>query len=288
MSLINKEKLLLDFIKEKFALPNFYFVDIGVSGGFHDIWRSFGENLVALGVDVLENEINRLIKQETLGNVMYISAFCGSGNKQEQHKNVESNYPLHKTLAYLTTSLFSLNKIKISRDEYLRIRNQIISGNLYKIPKEANFSNVPQPEQDPFVSFYVKRFNNHNSSIQKSANIQTVDNLVKKVKKFNRIDLLKIDVDGPDFDILLALESRLEDLKVLGFKLEVNFNGSSDPYDHTFHNMDRLMRKNGFDLYDLSLRRYTKSALPGIFEYNFFGQTVTGAQAQGDALYFKN
>jgi len=109
-----------------------------------------------------------------------------------------------------------------------------------------------------------------------------------KANNFPYVDFIKIDVDGPDFDILLALESSLEKLQVLGFKLEVNFNGSSDPYDHTFHNMDRLMRKNGFELYDLSLRRYTKNALPGPFEGNFFGQTVNGALAQGDAVYFLN
>lgn len=105
---------------------------------------------------------------------------------------------------------------------------------------------------------------------------------------FGYVDFIKIDVDGPDFDILQALEPSLGRLQVLGLKLEVNFNGSSDPHDHTFHNMDRLMRKNGFDLYGLELRRYTKNALPGRFEGDFFGQTIKGALAQGDALYFLN
>ena len=105
---------------------------------------------------------------------------------------------------------------------------------------------------------------------------------------FGYVDFIKIDVDGPDFDILQALEPSLGRLQVLGLKLEVNFNGSSNPHDHTFHNMDRLMRKNGFDLYGLELRKYTKNALPGRFEGDFFGQTIKGALAQGDALYFLN
>jgi hypothetical protein len=109
-----------------------------------------------------------------------------------------------------------------------------------------------------------------------------------KSQGFSYVDFIKIDVDGPDFDLLQALEPHLERLQVLGCKLEVNFNGTADPHDHTFHNMDRLMRKNGFELYDLELRRYTKKALPGKFEGNFFGQTQGGALAQGDALYFKN
>lgn len=106
--------------------------------------------------------------------------------------------------------------------------------------------------------------------------------------KYAHVDFIKIDVDGPDFDILMALESSLAQLQVLAFKLEVNFNGTTNPSDHTFHNMDRLMRKNGFELYDLSVRRYTKNALPGRFEGDFFGQTITGAVTQGDAVYFLN
>lgn len=115
-------------------------------------------------------------------------------------------------------------------------------------------------------------------------------NLEKTLQEagFGYVDFIKIDVDGPDFDILQALEPSLGRLQVLGLKLEVNFNGSSDPHDHTFHNMDRLMRKNGFDLYGLELRKYTKNALPGRFEGDFFGQTIKGALAQGDALYFLN
>jgi len=109
-----------------------------------------------------------------------------------------------------------------------------------------------------------------------------------KSQGFSYVDFIKIDVDGPDFDLLQALEPHLERLQVLGFKMEVNFNGTTDPHDHTFHNMDRLMRKNGFELYDLELRRYTKKALPGRFVWNFFGQTQNGALAQGDALYFKS
>jgi hypothetical protein len=51
--------------------------------------------------------------------------------------------------------------------------------------------------------------------------------------------------------------------------------------------MDRMMRRCGYELMDLELRRYTKKTLPGKFLYNFFGQTETGALAQGDAIYIK-
>lgn len=105
--------------------------------------------------------------------------------------------------------------------------------------------------------------------------------------EFSWVDFVKIDVDGPDFDVLQSLEQDLKRLEILGFKLEVNLTGTDNPHDHTFHNMDRLMKKNGFELLDLDLRRYTKKALPGKFLFNFFGQTENGALAQGDALYIK-
>jgi hypothetical protein len=46
----------------------------------------------------------------------------------------------------------------------------------------------------------------------------------------------------------------LEDAKVLGVGIEVNFFGSEDPQVHTFHNVDRLMKQNGFELFCLSTR----------------------------------
>jgi len=110
--------------------------------------------------------------------------------------------------------------------------------------------------------------------------------LLKK-EGFQWLDFIKIDIDGPDFDALLSLEGALPDLHVLGFQHEVNFNGSTHPHDHTFHNTDRFMRKFGFELYDLDVRRYSKAKFPAKFLYSFFGQTESGALAQGDALYFR-
>jgi hypothetical protein len=108
-----------------------------------------------------------------------------------------------------------------------------------------------------------------------------------KTHKFKYVDFVKIDIDGPDFDVLQDLEKHFESLEILGFKMEVNFTGTNNPHDHSFHNMDRMMRSHKFELMDLELRRYTHKTLPGKFLFNFFGQTETGALAQGDAIYIK-
>jgi hypothetical protein len=72
------------------------------------------------------------------------------------------------------------------------------------------------------------------------------------------IDLIKIDVDGPNFDILQTLADSLIRLNVLAVGVEVNFFGSDDGAGHTFHNTDRFMRELGFALAHLAMRPYSK------------------------------
>ena len=67
--------------------------------------------------------------------------------------------------------------------------------------------------------------------------------------------------------------------------LEVNFYGTNCETDHTFSNTDKIMREKGFDLFDLSMRRYCVSDLPSKFVYNMAAQTNYGRIYQGDALY---
>lgn len=102
------------------------------------------------------------------------------------------------------------------------------------------------------------------------------------------IDFIKIDIDGGDFDLLQSIETLLSESNVLGLRLEVNFYGSDNPGDHTFHNTDRFMRKNGYELVDLSFNRYSLAALPSRYVWDFPGQSVTGRPFQGDAIYVRD
>jgi hypothetical protein len=70
--------------------------------------------------------------------------------------------------------------------------------------------------------------------------------------------------------------------------LEVNFFGSDEPDHNTFHNTDRLMRKMGFELFDLSVRSYSSNALPWPYAIGIPAQTVNGRPIQGDALYVRD
>ena len=102
------------------------------------------------------------------------------------------------------------------------------------------------------------------------------------------VDFIKIDVDGPDFLILGSLVQTLEDVKVLGVGIEVNFFGSEDPQVHTFHNVDRLMKQNGFELFCLSTRPYSVAALPAPYQLTLPAKTAWGRIYQGDAIYFRD
>jgi hypothetical protein len=101
------------------------------------------------------------------------------------------------------------------------------------------------------------------------------------------VDFLKIDVDGKDFDLLNSFDEALADLSVLGVGIEVNFCGSDRGTDNTFHNIDRFLKARGFELFALSTRRYSMSALPSRF-LGRAGPTEHGRVWQGDAMYARD
>jgi len=102
-----------------------------------------------------------------------------------------------------------------------------------------------------------------------------------------KLDFLKIDIDGKDFDVLNSFEHALAELSVLGVGVEVNFCGSDSETDNTFHNMDRFLKARGFELLALSTRRYSVRALPSRF-LGGAGPTENGRVLQGDALYARD
>jgi FkbM family methyltransferase len=117
---------------------------------------------------------------------------------------------------------------------------------------------------------------------------QVIIPLFLRERGVDDVDFIKIDVDGADFLILRTLVQTLEDTKVLGVGIEVNFFGSEDPEVHTFHNVDRLMKQNGFELFMLSTRPYSVAALPAPYRLTQPAQSAWGRIFQGDAIYFRD
>jgi hypothetical protein len=102
------------------------------------------------------------------------------------------------------------------------------------------------------------------------------------------VDFIKLDVDGPDFGILQTLDGALDALWVLGVGVEVNFIGAGGPDENSFHNMDGWLRRQGFDLFDLSMRRYSMAAMPGRTRLDYPAETEFGRPFQGDAVYLRD
>jgi hypothetical protein len=70
--------------------------------------------------------------------------------------------------------------------------------------------------------------------------------------------------------------------------LEVNWFGSASPTEHTFHNTDRFLREQGYALFGITVRTYSRTDLPAPFLYEFYAQTRSGQPYQGDAIYVRD
>ena len=237
-----------------FAADPFTLVDVGSSGGISPFWRVFEPSLVALGIDPVVPECERLNAQETNPNVRYRPMFLGLPDdhpfvRKRGDKEFWGGNPWNR---------FSS-----------RLAGDILKANAKKEDKLSVLNDWQTLEPA--------------SPIKKLG----VDDLVQE-EKLSGLDFIKVDVDGNDLDVIISAENCTRTSPVLGYTLEVNFFGSTSETDHTFHNTDRLMRQWGFDLFDLSLRRYSAAALPAPFEYDGPGQTLFGRPYQGDAVYLRD
>ena len=76
--------------------------------------------------------------------------------------------------------------------------------------------------------------------------------------------------------------------KFLGFFVECQFHGVSHPHSNLFANIDRLLREQGFSLFDLEACRYTRGQLPGHFVMSLPSPTLEGQVPAADALYLRD
>ncbi|MGH9558790.1 MAG: FkbM family methyltransferase [Bryobacteraceae bacterium] len=234
----------------------FTLIDIGCSGGIGPGWRMFGGKLRAFGFEPSLEECARLARAEQNPAVQYIPRFVG----------LRADHPFARKKASSPHSGRNPWK-RLSVCRTLHIRNKEIET--MPVDEKMRLNEWRQtPLADPSQPVYLPEF--------------FAENWV------NDIDFIKLDVDGPDFEILHSLETVLADARVLGLDMEVNFNGTSAETDHTFHNTDRFMRSHGFDLFNLTVRRYSAAALPSRYVLDAPAQSELGRLLQGDALYVRD
>jgi len=114
-----------------------------------------------------------------------------------------------------------------------------------------------------------------------------VDEIVRG-EQLTTVDFLKVDVDGPDLDVLESARDVLADAQVMGVGMEVNWFGSPNPTEHTFHNTDLFLRHQGYSLFGVTVRPYSRVDLPAPFLIRMYAQTEFGQPYQGDAIYVRD
>ena len=273
----------------------FVLVDVGCSGGIAAPWSVFGDSLQALAFDPMVAEIERLSRAETRPGVRYRAAFIGAPDdhpvRQPQPGAPFASRDPSARLAWSRSS---------------RLRDTSVAG-LPPVAFAADFAVPPAPSGVGDISppFTLA------GAGAAGATDQARDTALMDVNQWHRtaladrtlslpqaiadeglgtVDFIKIDCDGPDFEILSSLEGALQDRQVLAVCAEVNFIGGAAANQHSFHNTDRLMRRAGFELMDLSVRHYASSALPFLYglPHPHFGANLGGRPYQGDALYARD
>jgi hypothetical protein len=237
-----------------FSDDPFRLIDVGCSGGISKFWQIFQTSLQALGIDPVIDECDRLNNGEPSGNIRYQAAFVGL---PEDHPFIQRRGKRDVWGANPWERLSACRGARILADR------------------------TKQEEKLPVLNDW------NNARLADPKARLTVEQLAAQ-KGWSTVDFLKVDVDGHDLDVLLSGENLIRSAPVLGIAMEVNYYGTGCDTDHTFHNTDRLMREWGFELFDLTVRRYSLSALPAIFEYDVPAQTRLGRPFQGDALYLRD
>ncbi|MBF0186978.1 MAG: FkbM family methyltransferase [Magnetococcales bacterium] len=103
-------------------------------------------------------------------------------------------------------------------------------------------------------------------------------------------DFMKLDVEGAELDILQAGTRTLN--SVIGLSLETFFGPVLD--QPPFHRVDGFLQEQGFELFDLDLKRFRRTVLPEISPFAdehgnpVSGPSRTGQVVSADLLYLRD
>ncbi len=243
-------------VAEGLGRERFRLLDVGCSGGIDRRWRTFGTHLSALAIDASVAECERLKKAETSPDIEYVAAFvAGSPTKKIDPTRSQAS------------------------DLILAIRERLSFWRTLEL-REARLAKAEIEEK--------LRHNAWERTQLADATKPIVVPDLLAAKGWSEVDYLKIDIDGSDWEVLQSFAGKLGDLGVLAVQLEVNFVGSDAPGEHAFHNTDRFMRAQGFELFRLDVRNYASRALPARYVWPTPAETVSGRPWQGEAYYARD
>lgn len=244
------------FVAGSLKTEQFSFIDIGCSGGIDSAWRVFGDRFRALAFDASVDECERLTRAETHPAIKYIAGFVGL-SPDHPFAQFVSDKPAHVRNPFSRTSAGRMLQLNQERLRSAPLQEKL-HHNAWTLTQLA----------DPKVPVVVPEV------------LQRLD--------WTDVDLLKIDIDGPDFQVLQSFDGQFNRLGLLAARLEVNLVGGPDDWEHAFHNTDRFMRRHGFELMTLDVRTYSMSALPSPFAITAPAQSVSGRPVQAEAFYARD
>jgi hypothetical protein len=245
---------LLDYAAATVEPGGFCLVDIGCSGGIDRQWRRWRRGLRALGIDPDVAEIERLRAQEKHPGISYLDAFA----------RLPVDHPF---------AIAKRGKEDLARNPWPRLSTR-------------RYMDLVYPKKE-LVSEKEKRSANLWEGARLADKSVIVPDYLHDLG-LRSLDWLKVDVDGRDFDVLHSFDRALAEMGVLGVGIEVRYWGSHEDTDGTFHNIDRFLKERGFELFNLSIRRYSTNALPSRFAQPAPGATAMGRVHQGDAMYARD
>ena len=240
-----------DVLRERgvFDRNPFVLIDVGCSGGIAEPWRAFGRSLIAHGYDPDVGACEEAQAREPFPHVRYHARFVGL---PESHSFVQRR------------------RAEAARWPDTNIWGRVTAGHLARKGQEAEGSGPVTAARwaDP-------------------TSLLGVDEIVRD-ERLETVDFLKVDVDGPDLEVIESAREVLADKQVLGVAAEVNWFGSANPSEPTFHNTDRFLRRQGYALFGVTVRPYSRTDLPAPFLRELYAETRFGQPYQGDAIYVRD
>jgi hypothetical protein len=230
----------------------FVLVDVGCGLGIDPSWRLFGNALSGHGFDPQVAEIERL-RAEEAGGMQYRAAFIG----------LPDDHPIpqaRRERSFAEEAYFDL----------FRRTSAAAAAALATQSGQATFY-----ETNDWLGLELA-----------SEKIGLADALRRE--GVERVDFVKIDTDGSDLDVLISFEEMIQPSGVLGFMVETPFTGSAHESTNTFHTIDPLLKRHGFQIAAMTVNRYSRAVLPAQFKYAILAQTVQGQPLWGDLVYVRD
>jgi methyltransferase FkbM-like protein len=240
-----------DLVRERGVLDRhpFVLVDVGCAGGIAETWRAFGPSLIAHGYDPDVAACEEAQARERFPHVRYHARYVGL---PESHPFVQRR------------------RAEAGQWPNTNIWGRVTAGYLAARRQDAE-------EGEPAAA----------ARLADPSAIINVEEIVRG-ERLPTVDFLKVDVDGPDIEVLESAREVLAERQVLGVAVEVNWFGSGNPAEPTFHNTDQFMRKQGYALFGVTVRPYSRTDLPAPFLRELYAETRFGQPYQGDAIYVRD